>query len=115
MPYCPNCKYDYVDGIKTCPDCYAELLPGNVPEQEPETPLHNADDYPVEVYAAKNAAEAEIVGGMLEDAGIMVWVKTQAVKRRSFTEILSTDKVYVPASRAAEALQLIQSVISENE
>ena len=26
MPWCPNCKYEYKDGIKICADCGAELV-----------------------------------------------------------------------------------------
>jgi thiol-disulfide isomerase/thioredoxin len=33
MPYCPNCKYEYKDNIKECPDCGAKL----VDELEEET------------------------------------------------------------------------------
>ena len=26
MPYCPECKYEYRAGIKTCPDCDVDLV-----------------------------------------------------------------------------------------
>jgi len=26
MPFCPNCHYEYVADVKTCPDCDAELV-----------------------------------------------------------------------------------------
>lgn len=26
MPYCPNCKYEYKDDLKQCPDCGAKLV-----------------------------------------------------------------------------------------
>ncbi|KPL05467.1 MAG: hypothetical protein AMJ73_00720 [candidate division Zixibacteria bacterium SM1_73] len=26
MPYCPNCKYEYKDKIKECPDCGVKLV-----------------------------------------------------------------------------------------
>ncbi|MBU0519654.1 DUF2007 domain-containing protein [bacterium] len=26
MPFCPNCRYEYVAEVKSCPDCEAELI-----------------------------------------------------------------------------------------
>ncbi len=37
MPFCPKCRYEYVDGIGECPDCgvcLVEKLEEEVPEEE---------------------------------------------------------------------------------
>ena len=26
MPWCPNCRLEYVEGIKICPDCKTDLV-----------------------------------------------------------------------------------------
>jgi len=40
MPICPNCEYEYVEGITVCPDCGYEL----VEEKEFEEHLIDAED-----------------------------------------------------------------------
>lgn len=40
--YCPSCGYTYVEGMATCPDCRAKLLPGeppNMPQYDPNVRL----------------------------------------------------------------------------
>lgn len=39
MPFCPECRYEYVEGMKTCPDCNVELV-----DQRPEEPKERWDD-----------------------------------------------------------------------
>ena len=36
MPFCPSCKYEYVPGIKECPDCRVKLVDHLNAEPEPE-------------------------------------------------------------------------------
>ena len=35
MPWCPKCKNEYVDGVKTCVDCGCDLV-GSLEEMEKE-------------------------------------------------------------------------------
>lgn len=32
MPFCPNCKYEYIEGVKKCADCGADLV-AELPEE----------------------------------------------------------------------------------
>jgi hypothetical protein len=37
MPFCPRCRYEYVEGVKRCPDCGSRLvreLPSEPAEQK---------------------------------------------------------------------------------
>jgi len=36
MPFCPNCRAEYIEGVDTCPDCQVELVDELPPKEEPE-------------------------------------------------------------------------------
>ncbi len=71
MPICPNCKYEYISGIKKCPDCGAEL----VDELPPEIILNESDW--VVVYTTSFDYEAEMLKDNLESAGISATILSQ--------------------------------------
>jgi hypothetical protein len=109
MPFCPNCKAEYVEGIKTCTDCevalVAELPKGPEPEYENEGM--------VGVFGAKDGFEAKIVKGILEEAGIPVWEKAEVVQwQGTFTSgPLAEEVLAVPESRAEEAIEIIRRAL----
>ncbi len=72
---CPECRAEYVGGVKICVDCGVPLVE-HLPGEEPElTPLD--DDAPVvdheagyeEVYAGRNVAEVSLIKTLFDDAG----------------------------------------------
>ena len=69
MPFCPNCKYEYEEGVETCPDCGTALvdsLPVPV-EQEPVKHVF-LRDVPSRLYA-------EMLKGALQNQSISCVVK----------------------------------------
>lgn len=125
MPYCPECKYEYVEGTTTCPDCDVELapsLPGQI-DAGPFTELLNAStvynkcpDEPelVEVFSSGNRQEIDIVRSVLESEGIPSIVKSDlSTMPEFFTLSLSTIRpvrILVPEPLAEKAVQLIEEV-----
>lgn len=103
MSYCPNCKYEYTDGIETCPDCNVELV-AEIPNEEEWVP----------VYFSSDENEVLIVKGVLEDAGIPVWGETDVVNE---LEPLgeTNEPVMVPASRLEDAKTAIQTALKMAE
>ncbi|NLN76856.1 MAG: hypothetical protein GX139_11170 [Armatimonadetes bacterium] len=51
MPYCPKCKYEYRSGIKTCPDCDAQLVDELSKPSSRDTELVVVGAYPFESIA----------------------------------------------------------------
>ena len=65
---CPNCKAEYVEGIKICADCGTELIPNAefIKEDEGEISL---DDWK-EVYSSNDPIFIEMLKANLKGAGI---------------------------------------------
>lgn len=106
MPYCPSCKYEYVPGIKTCPDCNIDLV-DVLPEEKKsvyiDTELICVASYPYAIDAHEtriklqlNGVESvvnermDVSGGMaVADAGVRVFVRKEDVDKAN--EILKSE------------------------
>lgn len=98
MPHCPNCRYEYIEDIKECPDCGAPLVE-KMMEEFPEgidyVPLKSL---PSRLYAemVQEALKKEGIPSIIkgDDVGIMlgsysttspveitIWVPKEQVER----------------------------------
>lgn len=94
MPFCPNCRTEYMAGASTCADCGATLT-----ESRPagwSSPRNAEGMRPVEVYAADSAVEMDLAEAQLRAAGIPT-----ARRPRRLT-------LFVPASHQASAERVLQ-------
>ena len=112
MPYCPNCNYEYVEGIEVCPECRTRLRPGELPEEQ-EVP---GEDF-VRLITLSDPAAAMVFKGTLNQAGIPVVVQTYgpatgmlAAVADDITEDYAV--IFVPGERLEEALRIVQAMES---
>ncbi|MGE5436627.1 MAG: putative signal transducing protein [Syntrophothermus sp.] len=78
MPICPNCEYEYVEGVKVCPDCGFNLVPD---DEVVKAEDWSEDNWEV-VYTSTQEYEIEMLKDNLESAGIVATILSQ--KDRNF-------------------------------
>lgn len=107
MPYCPDCKYEYNEGVESCPDCEKELVSELPPEEIEEM---------VPVYVAEDATEALILRGILEEAGIPVRERADVdTDLDAFAGPMAEDALTVPKSRAEEAKMILEKALEKGK
>ncbi len=112
MPVCPNCNYEYVEGIAICPDCNSPLVEENDLQKFEE--LSEADW--VLVYTSGDELEISMLKGLLESAGLEVNVLSQKDHNFPVPGDLSIVKLLVRKNDVKPALNYIQDVKNrENE
>lgn len=93
--YCPNCLYEYKNGITKCGDCGAVLVDGPLPEEE-EGDLPDIEV--AELTEVENDVEAGALRAMLTDSGIYSFMRSNILphsninlsffKKKSFGTII---------------------------
>lgn len=98
MPICPNCLYEYLPGVKICPDCGAELV-----DQLEQT------DWVV-VYTSDKEYEIQMLKDSLESADIRVNVLSQKDSNFPVTGDLAIIRLLVKKEDEQAALSYINSL-----
>ncbi len=106
MPVCPNCNYEYVEGIAICPDCNSPLVEENDLQKFEE--LSEADW--VLVYTSGDELEISMLKDVLKSAGLEVNVLSQKDHILPVPGDLSVVKLLVRKSDVNSALNYIQDV-----
>jgi len=105
---CPNCEYEYVDGVEICPDCETQLIP----LEEYEGNLVTPKDWVI-VYTCSEDYEAEMLKTNLESAEIETLVWSQKDRNFPASGDLSVVKVLVKKKDAENATEIIVDINSQ--
>jgi hypothetical protein len=110
MPICPNCEYEYVEGITFCPDCGVALLKN----EEYIKPEEWSEENWEIVYTASESYEVEMIKNNLEGGGIKAVVLSQKDRNYPAPGDFSVVKLLVRKEDVQDAVLFIQKVKSEN-
>jgi len=107
MPFCPKCKYEYREGVKTCPECKVDLT------AKPDNLATVQDDF-TEIYMVSNRMEAEVIQGLFEENGVEFLVRDL----RMFPVLPDFGRrvrlrIAVPGDQEARARQLLEEARSD--
>ncbi|MEW6196671.1 MAG: DUF2007 domain-containing protein [Bacteroidota bacterium] len=69
--FCPNCKAEYVEGIKVCTDCEVELV-----DQLPDENIDHEENVTfIPLLATRNMGDIAIIKSLLDEQGIEYFIQ----------------------------------------
>lgn len=121
MSFCPKCRFEYLAGFTTCPDCEEKLVTV-LPEEEPEIePEPESYENWVQIARLTSQQIAEMVVEMLRDNEIRATALsgsgplgiTGQMGFASHRPIVGSYSVMVPRESAAEADKLGEALLGD--
>ena len=103
MPYCPECKSEYEEGILKCSDCGTELVP------QLEEEVHFPDGKYTLVYVSTQIIDVDMVKANLDGAGIESFILNQSDSNNLDATRMNA-KLFVKAEDAEDALSFIKNL-----
>lgn len=110
MAYCPNCGYEYEEGIAECPDCKEKLLPK---EEVVFSEEWTEENWEV-VFTTEQEYIASMVKDNLESAGMKAIILAQKDRNFPGAGDFSIIKLYVRKEDAAHAKEFIENLEEED-
>ncbi len=107
---CPNCEYEYIESVKTCPDCGSELISS----EDFEGNLVHHSDWCVACTCGSNI-EAEMMKTNLESAGIEALVLSQSDRSFPVEGNMTVVKLLVKKKDSTEAGVIIEDILNNPE
>ena len=108
MPICPNCNYEYVEGITICPDCGTYLVDESVFKKPEDWTEENWEV----IYTSNKDYEVEMLKDNLESAGITAAILNQQDRNFPAPGDFTIIKLLVKREDINNALEFIQNLNS---
>lgn len=102
---CPECEYEYVEGINKCPDCNAELIP----VEDFKGKLVHPSDWTI-IYTCSENYEAEMLKANLESADIETLILAQKDRNYPAVGNFSVIKILVQKKDAEIAVAILNDI-----
>jgi len=110
MPICPNCNYEYIEGITLCPDCNTALVAVDELKKFDEL---SEDDW-VLVYTSFYEFVIDMLKSNLEGAGIAASKLSQKDHNFPAPGDLSVVKLMVKKNDVQASLEIIQDIMQKD-
>ena len=110
MPFCPKCKYEYIEGTEECPDCCVPL----VDELEKEYKDDEGEEKFVLLHTFPSIVYAEMVKEALENRGIPCLMKSDMLTSAYGSKgggIFSRVRIFVPEERLKESDEIMDQML----
>jgi hypothetical protein len=102
---CPKCEYEYIEGIKVCADCGADLIP----VEEFEGHLLHPSDWVV-ITTVPEQYEAEMIKANLEGGDIESLIYSKQDRNFPVSFAWASIKILVKKTEVNVALQIINDI-----
>ncbi len=99
--HCPNCEYEYEDGIQKCPDCNVSLVSQMGSENDPGAIKYK------EVTSNLRQDEIAIIKSILEARGIVYAIQGETFG--SIRQVPSAIRLVVKENQYADILELLEN------
>jgi uncharacterized OB-fold protein len=110
MAVCPNCNYEYVEGVTICPDCGSALIDPKFIEKPEEWTEKNWEV----VYTSNKEYEVEMIKNNLDGAGIISEILVQKDRNFPAPGDLGLVKLLVMKEDVQAALNYIERIMKES-
>lgn len=109
--FCPICHYEYIEGIKKCPDCGEELVESlSVKEDSQDVNFVPLPSLPGRVYG-------EMVKGALQERGIPCYIRSENIGdayQAQGTFPFGGVRIFIPENRLEESLSIQKQLMDQN-
>ncbi len=111
MPYCPECRDEFQDWVKICPDCNVALV-----DKLPPPPKRKKEDEPlVHIATAPSEMIAGMWSGILKEHDIGCLLKNSDLRAAMYSLPFNQQcEIYVLASGAEKAKEIIAPFLNGN-